>query len=69
MVSELAWRGHDMTDVEFKKSSFCQTGMCVEAAVLSDGSVAMRNSSNPTVRPLILTAADWASFVGELKNA
>jgi hypothetical protein len=69
MVSELAWRGHDMADVEFKKSSFCQTGMCVETAVLPDGSVAMRNSSSPTVRPLIFTAVEWASFVAELKNA
>ncbi len=49
--------------IEFRTSSFCSLGNCVEVAVMSDEQVAVRDSKDPNAGPLIFTAEEWSAFV------
>jgi hypothetical protein len=56
-ASELDW-------AEWRKSTFSNpSGNCVEAAELSSGEVAVRNSRFPDGPALIFTHAEWDAFV------
>jgi hypothetical protein len=44
------------------------SGNCVECAVLSDGSVAMRNSRDPEGPALIYTPAEIEAFLGGVRD-
>ncbi|MFE9257459.1 DUF397 domain-containing protein [Streptomyces sp. NPDC006879] len=47
------------------------TGMnnCVEAAFLSDGRTAARDSKRPADQPLFFTAPSWTRFLAHLRRA
>lgn len=49
-----------MTD--WQRSSYCSGGTCIETARDGDR-VLMRDSKNPTVQPLDLSAGDWKGFL------
>jgi Domain of unknown function (DUF397) len=56
-----------MTAIEFKTSSFCSGGECVEVGMLPQGGVAMRDTKDRT-RHLEFSSEEWAAFVAEVKN-
>ena len=56
-----------MTD--FRISSFCSGGGCVEVGSLPGGSVAVRDAKDPERRSsLVFTADEWSAFVAGVKN-
>ncbi len=56
-----------MTD--FRISSFCTGGGCVEVGQLPGGSVAVRDSKDPERRAsLVFSGEEWRSFVAGVKN-
>ena len=58
-----------LTGVTWRKSSRSgQLGNCVEAAVLSTGEVAMRNSRDPGGPALIFTRDEMAAFLAGAKD-
>jgi Domain of unknown function (DUF397) len=54
---------HEFGLPPFQRSSFCANVGCVEATLLADGSVAVRDSKNPSRRPLVYTGPEWTAFV------
>ncbi|NMI01593.1 DUF397 domain-containing protein [Pseudonocardia acidicola] len=54
--------------IEFKVSSYCSIGSCVEVGVLPGGGVAVRDSKNREQGPLVFTSEEWAAFVAGVKN-
>jgi hypothetical protein len=52
---------------EFKTSSFCNLGDCVEVGMRPDGTVAVRDTKDRSGE-LQFTAAEWAAFVAGVKN-
>ncbi|WP_219414987.1 DUF397 domain-containing protein [Pseudonocardia nigra] len=56
-----------MTD--FRISSFCTGGSCVEVGLLPGGSVAVRDSKDPErSTALEFTPEEWAAFVSGVKS-
>lgn len=54
--------------IEFRVSSFCTSGGCVEVGQLPDGVVAVRDSKDPERRrSLVFTRLEWAAFVQGVK--
>ena len=54
--------------LQWKKSSYCNTGACVEVALTADGAL-VRDSKNPHVAPLAFTTEEWSAFLqGVLAN-
>ena len=54
--------------VEFRISSFCNFGNCVEVGMASDGSVVVRDSKDADRRrSLEFTGDEWAAFVAGVK--
>jgi hypothetical protein len=43
-------------------------GNCVEVALLADGTVAVRNSRDPSGPALVFPAVEWDAFTGETKK-
>ena len=43
-------------------------GNCVEVAPLPDGGMAVRDSKDPDGPVLTFTAAEWAAFIGGVKD-
>lgn len=52
---------------EFRVSSFCSYGDCVEVGQLPGGSVAIRDTKNRSVA-LEFTPEEWSAFVSGVKN-
>ena len=52
----------DMTNLNWRKSTYSNSGQCVEVAQLPDG-VAMRDSKNPGGPVLEFTEAEWSAFL------
>jgi hypothetical protein len=52
---------------EFRTSSFCSGGACVEVGMLPRGAVAVRDSKDRSSE-LIFTADEWVAFVAGVKN-
>lgn len=50
----------------WQRSTYCNTGACVEAAPTADGSVAVRDSKNPGAPVLVFTKTDWNTFLDEV---
>lgn len=44
-----------------------QNGNCVEVAAVAAGRVAMRDSKNPDGPKLVISAADWSTFISQVK--
>jgi hypothetical protein len=56
-----------MTDEEFRRSSFCGNGACVQVAVDGDA-VQVRDSKDPGGPVLEFTADEWAAFLDGAKG-
>ncbi|HEY0815170.1 MAG TPA: DUF397 domain-containing protein [Pseudonocardia sp.] len=55
--------------VEYRISSFCRFGDCVEIGQLSGGSVTVRDAKDPERRTsLTFTRDEWDAFVKGVKN-
>jgi hypothetical protein len=52
---------------EFKISSFCSGGDCVEVGMLQEGVVAVRDTKEGA-RELRFSSTEWASFVAGIKQ-
>ena len=57
-----------ITVVEYKISTFCNFGDCVEVGRLSGGSVSVRDTKDPERRSLVFTHDEWDAFVKGVKN-
>ena len=53
--------------VEFRISSFCNWGECVEVGASPDGSVLVRDSKDGDRRTLAFTREVWVAFVKGVK--
>lgn len=54
--------------VEYKISTFCNFGDCVEVGRLPGGSVSVRDTKDPERRSLVFTPDEWDAFVKGVKN-
>lgn len=54
--------------IEYKVSSFCSYGNCVEVGRTPDGRVAVRDSKNRDQAPLVFSMDAWADFVSSAKS-
>ena len=52
-----------MSDVDFKISSFCNLGGCVEVGVAPDGRVLVRASTDAEKLSLTFTRDEWVAFI------
>jgi hypothetical protein len=52
---------------EFKISSFCNFGGCVEVGRADDGVVLVRDTKDRAQQALAFTAEEWADFVAGVK--
>ena len=52
---------------QFRVSSFCGTGGCVDVAVLDGGIVAVRDSKDATLPELHYTSDEWIAFIRGVK--
>jgi hypothetical protein len=51
----------------YKKSSFSESGTCVEVRLLEDGMVAVRDSKDITKPPHTFTLPEWRAFVAGVR--
>lgn len=59
----------DLTTAAWFKSSFSSNnGVCVEAAALDDGRIAVRNSNYPDRGVVFFTRAEMAAWIKGVKN-
>ena len=52
-----------MSTSDFRRSSFCHTGSCVEVAPLPDGGVALRDSKDVSVAAFRFSRDEWRTFL------
>lgn len=57
-----------LNEVVYQTSRYCPNANCVEAAVLPDGTVALRDSKDRNKPPHIFTAEEWEAFVAGVKD-
>lgn len=57
-----------ITVVEYKISTFCNFGDCVEVGQLPGGSMSVRDTKDPERRSLVFTTDEWDAFVKGVKN-
>lgn len=53
---------------DFRTSSFCTSGGCVEVAPLPDGQVAVRDSKDLSRPAHVYSISEWRDFVAGVKN-
>jgi hypothetical protein len=53
---------------EFKTSSFCSGGDCVEVGMRHGGVVAVRDTKDSSSRELKFSSREWAAFVAGIKR-
>jgi hypothetical protein len=53
--------------IEFRTSSFCNWGNCVEVGLAADGVVLVRDTKDRTQPALSFTDEEWAAFVAGVK--
>ena len=56
-----------MKELEWKRSSYCDGGTCVEVATVGDHTL-IRDSKDPDGPMLRFTAAEWDAFVSGVKG-
>lgn len=44
-------------------------GSCVEVANLSDGHIAVRDSKDTTIPPIVMTVGQWRGFLSHAREA
>jgi hypothetical protein len=54
--------------VEYKISSFCNFGDCVEVGTLRGGAVSVRDTKDAAGTTLTFTRDEWDAFVKGVKN-
>ena len=55
--------------LQYKVSSFCNYGNCVEVGRSPEGPVVVRDSKDPERRTsLVFTPEEWTAFVAGVKN-
>ena len=54
------------TDPQWRVSSRCNNGNCVEVAYLSENTVGLRDNKNPNSPVLKFTATEWSAFLGRV---
>lgn len=47
----------------YRKSSYSDTGACVEVRLLPDGTIGLRDSKNPDKPPHVFTQLEWRAFI------
>jgi hypothetical protein len=52
---------------EFKTSSYCSFGSCVEVGRTDNGTVLIRDTKDGTQQALAFTDEEWAAFVAGVK--
>jgi hypothetical protein len=50
------------SETQFRRSSSCGTGSCVEVAFCRDGTVAVRDGKRPSIPYLVVTRTTWTRF-------
>jgi hypothetical protein len=59
----------DLTGAVWRKSSHSNgAANCVEVALLTDGSVAVRHSRRPDGTMIVYSRSEWAAFVAGVKD-
>lgn len=53
---------------DFRVSSFCTSGGCVEVALLPDGRVAVRDGKDRDRLPYVFSADEWRAFTAGVKG-
>ena len=53
--------------IEFKISSYCSFGGCVEVGRSPEGAVVVRDTKDRTQEPLTFTDGEWVAFVAGVK--
>ena len=56
------------SDLLFHRSSYCDSGDCVEVAQRRDGMVSVRDSKNRAQQELIFTREEWVAFMRGAKS-
>jgi hypothetical protein len=54
--------------IEFKISSYCNFGGCVEVGRSPEGAVVVRDTKDVTRRPLTFTDDEWLAFLAGVKS-
>lgn len=54
--------------IEYRISSYCSLGSCVEVGTTPDGGVAVRDTKDRERGPLIFTADEWTAFLKGAKS-
>lgn len=54
---------HDTTLLPWTRSTYCGGGDCVEAALVGDGRVAVRDSKNPGAGVHMFDMEEWVAFL------
>ena len=57
----------NLENVQFKLSSFCSGGGCVEVGRLVDGGVAVRDTKDRNRPALVFNATEWTEFIAGVK--
>ncbi len=57
----------DIYGDDFRRSTFCGTGGCVEVAPLASGMVAVRDSKDLNAPHHLYTESEWIAFVQGVK--
>lgn len=59
----------DLAPAQWRKSSYSSAnGACVEVAQNLPGIVAVRDSKNPAAPKLIISPADWQTFLSSVRD-
>ena len=53
--------------IEYRISSFCSYGNCVEVGESTDGAVLVRDTKDRRQQALAFTAEEWTAFVAGVK--
>jgi hypothetical protein len=54
--------------IEYRTSSFCDFGNCVEVGRTPEGSFLVRDKKNLDQSPLEFSSSEWSAFVAGVKN-
>jgi hypothetical protein len=58
----------DLQPVAWQRSTYCNSGNCVEVALLDDNRIAVRNSAKPADSPMVISVNEWNSFLAAIKK-
>ncbi|MCW0216337.1 MAG: DUF397 domain-containing protein [Pseudonocardia sp.] len=54
--------------IEYRTSSFCDFGNCVEVGRTPEGAFLVRDTKNRDQPPLEFSSSEWSAFVAGVKN-